>query len=301
MKKLNTDFFTDALTESFNTAVRFNTVTGEVLFLKSDDKRIKPYTSMNIADYAEYFIRTQNISDDDAFRIRHILDAERFRERCRHHGSGMLVIIRRRSEEKIVWSVWRLAVPAAYSSANPDVLLFQYNLSDYEHDEISYVIKNNAGNTDNTATAEEDEKKLVLKTFGNFEITDSDGNPVKFRRKKSREILAYLADQYGYPVTTSDIVTDVLEKTADNKTSLKYVSALLKYAAEDLKSAGFENIIIREWNSVRINVSKIRCDYYRLIEGDTSVWDTYHNEYMKEFSWAEKTNAELYKRRTSEQ
>ena len=35
------------------------------------------------------------------------------------------------------------------------------------------------------------------------------------------------------------------------------------------------------------------CDYYRLLKGDMSLLDSYRGEYMKQYGWAEITNARL--------
>lgn len=138
-----------------------------------------------------------------------------------------------------------------------------------------------------------DESKLKVRTFGNFDIFDKEGNRVIFKRKQAKELLAYLIDKRGYPVTTRDIVVDILEKAATDKSSIKYVSALASYAIKDLEKAGYTDVIIKEWNSLRINTDLLDCDYYNLLNGDASYFHQYHNEYMKEYSWAEETNAEI--------
>lgn len=137
------------------------------------------------------------------------------------------------------------------------------------------------------------DKLLKVKTFGNFDVYDENGNRIIFKRKQAKELLAYLIDKQGYPVTTKEIITDVLEKDSTDKTYIKYVSALVGYALKDLEVAGYTNIIIKEWNSLRINTEKLDCDYYHLINGDASYFHQYHNEYMKEYSWAEETNSEI--------
>lgn len=414
--------------ETYSDAIKYNTVTGEMFFLRCDDYDIEINSVMHIKEFAEYFIRTQHVSDEDAFKIRCITDKEMFVKKCENHENGLLVSVCRRPDGEFKWSRWMLAVPEEYSRDCPEVLLYQHNLTQAELDETDvirvmndrvysilkcnyisnhinviklhgttrkyryrcsvkkflsdetldeqllvhpddleeyrknikpdqvmdyfkngyteksllyrrmtgrlyrwvklrifpsyecteehpayifviedvhrtvseFIQNNNMKQALKHAIKINEGKTLVIKTFGNFEISDSEGHPVKFRRKKSRELIAYLVDQYGYPVTTADVVKDVLEKSPEDKTAVKYVSALVKYATEDLEAAGYENVIIREWNSIRINVNKTECDYYSLIEGDISLWEKYHNEYMKEYSWAERTNAELYKQKISE-
>lgn len=134
---------------------------------------------------------------------------------------------------------------------------------------------------------------LKVKTFGSFEVYDRKGRPIPFQKKKSKQLLAYLVDKYGFPAATADLVQDVLEKPQDDLNAIKYVSTLYRMAAKDLAAAGYPDIIIKEWNSLRVDVDKLDCDYYHLMEGDVSYWGEYHNEYMKEYSWAEETNGEI--------
>ena len=91
-----------------------------------------------------------------------------------------------------------------------------------------------------------------VKTFGNFDIYDENSNRIIFKRKQAKELLAYLIDKQGYPVTTREIVTEVLEKKETDKTYIKYVSALVGYAIKDLDVAGYTDIIIKEY-SIYIN------------------------------------------------
>lgn len=139
----------------------------------------------------------------------------------------------------------------------------------------------------------QDEEKLIIRTFGNFEVIGMDDKPVHFTRKQSKQLLAYLIDRQGYPVTSKDIVADVLEKPENDLNAIKYCSTLIRSAMSDLEKAGFPNVIIKEQKTVRINPAAVDCDYYHLLKGERSYLLLYHNEYMKEYSWGESTNAEI--------
>lgn len=137
------------------------------------------------------------------------------------------------------------------------------------------------------------EHLLKVRTFGNFDVFDEEGNRIKFTKKQSKQLLAYLVDRRGFPVSTRDVAVDVLERDPEDINAIKYVSRLSQLAIKDLKAAGYENIILKEWNSLRVDVEQIDCDYYHLMNGDNTYLREYHNEYMKEYSWAEETNAEI--------
>lgn len=137
------------------------------------------------------------------------------------------------------------------------------------------------------------EHQLRIRTFGNFEVLSAEGNPIKFTRKQGKELLAYLIDKQGYPASSQDIIQDIFERDPEDLNAIKYVSTIYRSAAKALEKAGYPNIIIKEWNSLRVDTEKVDCDYYRLLNGDVSYLHQYHNEYMKEYSWAEETNAEI--------
>ena len=54
-----------------------------------------------------------------------------------------------------------------------------------------------------------------------------------------------------------------------------------------------EEALIRGHRELAIRTDMIDCDYYRMLEGDMDAVNAYHGEYMKEYSWAELTNARL--------
>lgn len=139
----------------------------------------------------------------------------------------------------------------------------------------------------------ENDNLLKVITFGNFEVYDTNGKPIEFEKKQSKQVLAYLIDKQGYPITNSDIITDVLEKSTDDLNARKYASALIRKAMRDLENAGYPNVIIKESSHTRINKAALDCDFYHLLDGNIYYWTKYHNEYMKEYSWAEETNSEI--------
>jgi len=138
-----------------------------------------------------------------------------------------------------------------------------------------------------------EKKKLKIKTFGPFEVLDQEGELIHFEKKQSKQVLAYLVDKHGYPVTINDVVLDILEKNSDDLNAKKYASALLRKAMRDLTAAGYPDVIREDHHTYRIQPDAIDCDYYHILEGNNAFWAQYHNEYMIDYSWAEETNAEL--------
>lgn len=133
-------------------------------------------------------------------------------------------------------------------------------------------------------------KHIRVQTFGGFEIF-VDGEPVKFARTKSKELLAYLIDHRGASVTTQEAYAALFENAADTGTG--YFRNIVRELKNALKSAGAEEILKRSFNSLAVAAEKIDCDYYRFLEGDPIAVNQYRGDYMPSYSWAEFHNAAL--------
>lgn len=64
------------------------------------------------------------------------------------------------------------------------------------------------------------EKKLKIKTFGNFEVK-MDGKLLDFKYRKSKEILAYLVDRNGTSCTVGEVMSYFLKMTMGTKPILR--------------------------------------------------------------------------------
>ena len=129
--------------------------------------------------------------------------------------------------------------------------------------------------------------KLKVVTFGIFKVYDKNGELLSFTRTLSKEILAYLVDQAGFPVTSKDIASDVLEEQVFDERVSKRVSKLVNMLIDDLTSAGFPDVVIKQNRQLQINKDAVDCDLYRTLEGDMKALNSFHGEYMIEYSWAE--------------
>lgn len=133
----------------------------------------------------------------------------------------------------------------------------------------------------------EDTNRLKVLTFGSFVVYKGENELLRFSRSKSKEIFAYLIDQFGYTVTSTDIARDVFERTLlDNQTSKnisKYVSCLQK----DLAEAGFPDALIKQNRSLQVNKSRIDCDLFKALDGNSTALESFKGEYLQEYSWAE--------------
>ncbi|MBR5263870.1 MAG: response regulator [Clostridia bacterium] len=130
-------------------------------------------------------------------------------------------------------------------------------------------------------------KDIRVQTFGNFGVF-VDGALLSFEREKAKELLAYLVDRHGAPVTTAQIATVLWEKAYDRKLKNK-TTAIVSSLRSTLRSAGIEHILIKSWNNLALDISQLRCDAYDFEKGDLLAINSFHGEYMVNYSWAEFT------------
>ena len=131
-------------------------------------------------------------------------------------------------------------------------------------------------------------RDIRVQTFGNFEVF-VDGKALKFTREKAKEMFAYLIDRHGASVTTKQIYAVLWEDAPYDRNSKNYVGAILSSLKATLKDAGIEDILVKSWNHLAIDVAKIKCDAYDYEKGDIAAVNSFHGEYMSNYSWAEFT------------
>lgn len=135
----------------------------------------------------------------------------------------------------------------------------------------------------------ETEKELVRAiTFGNFDAYTMDGGPIRFARSKAKELFAYLVYRRGASVTAKEIAGILFEDAPyDNKTQV-YLQKIVSTMMQGLREAGIEEIVNKDYNALAIDVSKIKCDYYDVLNGKKAIG--YTGEFMCQYEWAEDVN-----------
>ena len=134
---------------------------------------------------------------------------------------------------------------------------------------------------------------LRVQCFGNFEVFGRDGI-VKFGRSLSKEAFAYLIDRRGAGCTVAEICSILWEdRTADKglKSQCRVIMGALK---KDLERVGAGKVIVKNWNTWGIDTSKVECDYYNFLKGDSGAVNLFRGEYMSQYSWAEMTVGRLF-------
>ena len=137
-----------------------------------------------------------------------------------------------------------------------------------------------------------DPGRIFVRCFGNFEVF-IDGVPMNFKRSKSKELLAYLIDSAGCRVTMGELISVLWEDGENSGSRNSQLRMFIADIRKTFKDAGFDEILIREYNSVAIKTESFDCDYYRFLRSDPIAINEYMGEYMKQYSWAEMRIHEL--------
>lgn len=137
------------------------------------------------------------------------------------------------------------------------------------------------------------QKHLIkIITFGNFTILHN-GTVVKFQRKKSLELLAYLVYKKGSSVDSKELMTVLWGDRATSSVYGSNLRNLIVDIKQSLKKMNIMGFFIAEYNNFRINPSVVDCDYYNFLDGKKDGNNVFSGEFMSQFSWAEETTAYL--------
>ena len=161
-----------------------------------------------------------------------------------------------------------------------------------ELEDLRYPIDQKSG------LQERDRKLLKVKCLGNFDVYTADGNEVHFARSKSREAFAYLVYKSGASCTVREIAALLFEDEPYDRRQRGYMQKILSSMMIALRESGAEEVIIRQYNSLAVDPSRIDCDYYRFLDGEMDVISSWQGEYMSCYSWAESSTGylnEMYK------
>lgn len=129
--------------------------------------------------------------------------------------------------------------------------------------------------------------KPLIKCFGNFDVHTKDGEAVKFERSKSKEVLAYIVSKEDSSCTMGEIFSALFEDAEYDAKQKAYIRKIISSMINSLKKYNLDNIVNKSFNSISVNKDMIDCDYYKFLQGDITAINSYHGEFMAQYSWSE--------------
>lgn len=134
--------------------------------------------------------------------------------------------------------------------------------------------------------------RVRVQTFGSFGVF-ANGVPLRFSRSRSKELFAYLVDRRGAAVSITELASMLWEDREYDKSLRNQIHTFISDMIATLRAAGAAGVVVKQRNSVAVNVDAIECDYYRYFDGDPQAVKSFNGEYMTNYSWAEYTTAQL--------
>ena len=122
-------------------------------------------------------------------------------------------------------------------------------------------------------------------TFGEFELLVN-GEQVRFRRAKSKEMLAYLVDQHGRAASKKEIAVILFEDRMYSRNIQDYMKKITSDLKESLRDAGAEKVLKYSYNSYAVDMGAFSCDLYEYEKGSAEAVNAFHGRYMSQYSWA---------------
>ena len=130
---------------------------------------------------------------------------------------------------------------------------------------------------DNIKGIRQNQKPLIVKCFGTFEVY-ARGEKLTFKRSKTKELFAFLVDRNGAGVTVAEIGVALWENDEAPKNQ-NYIHQLFRDLRRSLEAVGVEEIFERNNYYYSLNPEKLDCDYYAYLKTGKP---EFHGEYMSQ-------------------
>ena len=156
--------------------------------------------------------------------------------------------------------------------------------------ELDYIImeKRAASNSRGFIEEKEEESKVRVQCFGNFEVFWKN-KPVVFQLSKAKELFAYLVHRKGASVSMAELAAVLFEDKEDGLSVQSQIRNLVASMRKTFSSLGCPDLFNKSRGYISIKTDLIDCDYYSFMNGDSDAINEYSGEYMAQYSWAEFT------------
>ena len=142
-----------------------------------------------------------------------------------------------------------------------------------------------------TVPARGTEQLVEVRTFGGFDVMVN-GEFVVFGRAKSKELLAYLIEMKGKPVSRQEAGSVLWEGNYFDRARQKQLDVVIRSLASTLCEYGISDIL-EVHKEMRVVPTRFTCDLYRYLDGEDAAMDEYCGGYMSSYSWSAETEAYL--------
>lgn len=136
-------------------------------------------------------------------------------------------------------------------------------------------------------------QNVEIQTIPTFRVTVS-GSAIPMSAAKPRELLALIVDRGEEGIGAGDGIACLWPDRANDANTQALFRMTFKRLTDILEEAGIRNLIYTRDNKRYLNMDNVDCDLYRIMAGDIVTARKYSGQYLREYSWAEERNSQLY-------
>lgn len=155
-----------------------------------------------------------------------------------------------------------------------------------------YVMLYNISDENQIKAANQNQYRIYIRTFGYFDVF-VDERPIAFRNEKSKELLALLIDRRGGYVSSEEAIGFLWENETANSVTLSRYRKVALRLKNLLEEYGISDIMESVNGKRRIIPDKVQCDLYDYLSGKEEFSQLFKGSYLTNYSWGERTLAEL--------
>jgi two-component SAPR family response regulator len=109
-------------------------------------------------------------------------------------------------------------------------------------------------------------------------------------------MLAYLLYKQGGRCTTQELHEILFENKAyESNMQNRMYQTLVSSLTSTLKAMGADGVLQRSYGMIKLDVTKVSCDWFDYLENKENGAPNYQGDFMKQYSWAEVENGALSK------
>lgn len=137
-------------------------------------------------------------------------------------------------------------------------------------------------------------QRIIIQTIPTLSVT-VDGKPLHLSGTKTRELFALLVDHGSRGLTTGEGISFLWPDRPSDTATQSLFRMTYKRLVTALEEAGIGHIIDSREKRRFLRLDQVNCDLYRILSGDKNAAKKYSGQYLREYSWAEERNGQLYR------
>lgn len=183
-----------------------------------------------------------------------------------------------------------LAANADYALAAFDLCASDYLLKPLREKKVHRALQNLRHHR--IPLWDSERNRLKVQCFGFFEVWWDDV-PIRFRRKRTKKLFAYLIDRKGAMCSIGQIISELWPDTVNMQSYRNQLRVFVSDLQATLDEHGIGEMLLRNRGELGIDPSWVDCDYYDYLHGSREARMKFQGEYMSQYSFGETTLAGL--------